>query len=177
MKAHTFVSALCMLIVATLMTGCNSNPPQTEALGDKSLIAGTWNVTGGTRRYNPGDGYTTEKMSTARVRDFICTCWLFDYEKGTAQQFHLDPTICDFNSAAFTLEDCAEGYKLVIEKLFVEDPNMGMSEAFRRWENDEPVYNSYITVTKLTEHQMEWDFVSGYGGDEGPDYFHVILEK
>lgn len=116
----------------------------TTPLGDKSLIAGTWNVTGGTRRYNPGDGYTTEKMSTARVRDFICTCWLFDYEEGTAQQLHSNPLICDFNLAAFTLDDCDEGYKLVIEKMFVENPDMGMDEFFNRMENDD-LYINHIS--------------------------------
>ena len=83
----------------------------------------------------------------------------------------------DYRWRKFTLEKLTNGYKLVIETLFEEEPNMSMDEYFERLENQESIYNSYITITRLTKQKMEWEYVCGFGGDEGPDYFHLVLEK
>ncbi|MBQ9704613.1 MAG: hypothetical protein IJV55_00260 [Paludibacteraceae bacterium] len=149
-----------------------------DEVGSSSLIAGTWEVTGGTRRYW-GAGLTTETMTVERIAQFTHLCWLFDPDKGMVEY---DPQngylqTDDYRWRKYTLKEVPNGYRLVIEGMFVEDPDMTMEEIFRRWEQNQPVYNSYITVTRLTDRQMEWDFLSGFGGDEGPDEFHLLLRK
>ena len=166
---------LCMLIAVIMLSGCETvNLPATETEA-KDYLNGQWEVVGAERKYNPGDGYRTEKISSEQIRTY--TTWLFDTDK---MMVELDPEAImqdDYRLRKFTLEKLTNGYKLVIENLFEEEPNMSMVEYFERLENQESIYNSYITITRLTKQKMEWEYVCGFGGDEGPDYFHLVLEK
>ena len=174
MKTRIILS-LSILIATIMLSGCETvNLPATETEA-KDYLNGQWEVVGAERKYNPGDGYRTEKISPEQIRTY--TTWLFDTDK---MMVEFDPEAImqdDYRLRKFTLEKLTNGYKLVIENLFEEEPNMSMVEYFERLENQESIYNSYITITRLTKQKMEWEYVCGFGGDEGPDTFHLYLKK
>lgn len=169
------ILSLSILIATIMLSGCESiNLPATETEA-KDYLNGQWKVVGAERKYNSGDGYRTEKISSEQIRTY--TTWLFDTDKMMVE-FDSEPIMQDdYRRSKFTLEKLTNGYKLVIENLFEEEPNMSMDEYFERIENQESIYNSYITITRLTKQKMEWEYVCGFGGDEGPDSFHLVLEK
>ena len=174
MKTRIILS-LSILIATIMLSGCETvNLPATETEA-KDYLNGQWEVVGAERKYNPGDGYRTEKISPEQIRTY--TTWLFDTDK---MMVEFDPEAImqdDYRLRKFTLEKLTNGYKLVIENLFEEEPNMSMVEYFERLENQESIYNSYITITRLTKQKMEWEYVCGFGGDEGTDTFHLYLKK
>ncbi len=96
------------------------------------------------------------------MRDVNSTSgWIFD-TSGTMYQFMKDGTGY-FPPHVYSLQHGTYGWFLTVEGLFDQPQNLGGG-------------NSPITIYRLTDKELEWQYES-YGGDEGPVTYYQFLRR
>ena len=154
----------CMLLalVAMVFAACEPNVPELNDNSRKMLI-GRWEVVKETM--TNGDGFgsvvTLEGKDLLLKTTYEITDKLFSYEvtsnnKDIENDYHSD-------KYSYSLQQQPDKtWLLRINKIVtIEHENGG---------------NSPITIHKITDNKMEWEYES-YGGDEGPVGYYQYLKR
>ena len=157
-RAFHILALLCAMVLA----GCNANPPELND-NTRKLLLGNWQVVKETM--TNGDGFGGVVTRTENFH------WGLD-----SYEFLNDSQVIISNSQAiylsllplppynYSLAEQKDGkWLLTVPELYDTPRNLegGLSP---------------ITIHKITQNTMEWQFES-YGGDEGPVVYYQYLKK
>ena len=156
MKAKFFLLVTLAMIV---LSGCESNMPEWNDNGRNKLV-GTWRVVKET--VTNGDGFGGVVTRTEVLH------WGIDsyhfYETYVVIWNSHASYIADLPHYPYSLTEQKDGtWLMTIPEMFDQPRNLdgGLSP---------------ITIHRLTNEKMEWQF-EAYGGDEGPVVYYQYLKK
>lgn len=153
-----YLALLCVII----FQGCNSNQPDMPELNENSRqrLLGSWEVVKET--VTNGDGFGGSFTRTENFHWNIDS-YFFDETHVIMWDSQAD-YFSELRPYDYTLTDQKNGTWLItIPGMYDKQPTLegGLSP---------------ITIHKLTQYSMEWQF-EAYGGDEGPVVYYQYLQS